>query len=429
MEDNKNEKNKNLNKNSLYEIPIKYNNYCCPLCIEIPEILFFNENNNNIILKCQKHGKKTISLHIYLESISKILNTTKIKKSNICTKHNMPFILHCKNCDINLCNKCNTENNKHLYHIKYKNDDIYPNSNEISYITNRINNFVIEKNKLIKRLENINDKIILYKTILSGIEKDHSNYYKNINLKHLIYGEDINLTKIYKDPPIPIPDIKKLNLDEIINKEFLDLIKVKKEINLLNKKTGNEFIYSFFNNSLNDIIKEYNIKIKEDISFLNANIFKNLKTINLKGNKIVSINFLSKSNFANLEFLSLNDNSIKDIEPLKNMNLPLIKQLYLSKNIINSIKAFENIKMNNLQILWLSDNNIISIDPFKNSHLEKLERLGINKNKINNIKVFKYAKFPLLMELYINDNDINFEIQENLEIIKILEGKIEDFFY
>ena len=430
MEDNKKEKNKKyLNNNLLYGIPHKYNNYCCPFCIEIPEILSFNENNNSLLLKCQNHGVKPINLHSYLESMSKILNSSQNNNNNICPNHNMPFILHCKNCDINLCNKCNTENNKHLNHIKYKNVDVYPNSNEITFINNRINFFLEEKNKLIKRLENINDKIVLYETILGGIEKDFSNYYKNINLKHLIYGEDINLTKIYKDPPIPIPDIKKLNFDDIFNKEFLNLIKNKKEINLLNKKTGNEVIYSFFNNSLKDIFKDNNIKIKEDISFLNANIFKNLKTINLKGNNIVSLNFLSKSNFQNLEFLSLNDNNIKDIEPLKSMNAPLIKQLYLSKNMIGSIKAFENIKMKNLQILWLSDNNIVSIEPFKNSHLEKLEKLGINKNKINNIKVFKYAKFPLLMELYINDNEINFENKENLEIIIKLENKIEDFFY
>ena len=425
---NEDETYKSLDNNIIMDIPYKLNNYCCPLCSEIPEILNFNENNNNILLKCRNHGKKIINIHDYLKSINKILSSSKINDENNCTKHGLPFSIFCKTCEINLCYKCNKENKEHFNHIKYKNEDIYPNSNEIALIMNKINIYINEKNKLLKKLENLNDKIIFYDTIINAIQNGSENFYKNINVKHVIYGEDINLTKVYKDKPIQKVK-KKINLDDIINKNFIDLIKNKNELNLLYKKTEDDFLFSLFNNNLFDIIKQNGNIIKEDISFINKNILENLNIINLKGNKIESINFLSKKNFYNLELLNLNDNEIKNIEPLKEMNAPLIKQLYLSKNNINSIKPLEYIKMNNLQILWLSDNNINSIDTFKKCNLQKLEKLGINKNKINNIQVFKYAKFPLLIELYINDNDINFELSENKEIAELLENKIEDFFY
>lgn len=424
MENNINEKN--------IETPNKFKTYSCPCCSNIPEILYFDEVYNNISYKCSKcneNRETIINIHSYLKSMSKILNSSKIENRNMCNAHNMPYELYCKTCELNMCYICYKENKNHLYHIKYKNTDIYPNNNEKTFLKNKINIYIEEKIKLLKKLEIINDKITFYEMILNGIKKQSNNYYKNINVKHLIYGLDINITKIFKDTENPIPEIKKLKLNEIINKKMLDSIKDKRELYLLNNNLGEDFIFSLFNNSLIDIIKENNIQILEDISCLDRKILKNLKVINLKGNKITSLNFLTNSNFPNLEFLSLNDNNITNIEPLKEMNSPLIKQLYLSKNKINSIKIFEDIKMNNLQILWLTENNISSIDSFKESNLNKLEKLGINKNKIKNINVFKYAKFPLLMELYINDNDIDFTIPETIEIIKLLENKIEDFFY
>ena len=419
---------KNLD-NKYMKIPAKVNYYSCPFCTNIPEILYLDEIYNNISFKCPNHGKEIIDIHSYLESMAKTLNSSKERNKNKCNTHNLPYELYCKTCELNLCLKCNTENKKHLNHIKYKNTDLYPNNNEKTFLKNKLNIYLDEKIKLLKKLEIINDKIIFYEMIINGIEKESNNYYKNINAKHLIYGLDINITKTYKDAPTPIPYIKKLKIDEIINKNMLDSIRDKKELYLLNSKIGDGFAFHLFNDSLIDIIKENDIKITEDISCLNTSILNNLKIINLKGNNISSLDFFVNSHFSNLEFLCLNDNNIVNLEPLKQMNSSLIKQLYLSKNKINSIKIFEDIKMNNLQILWLSDNNISSIDSFKKSRLRKLEKLGINKNQIKNINVFKYAKFPLLMELYINDNDIDYEIPENIEIIKILENKIEDFFY
>ena len=419
----------NLDKKTINKRPQKFKNYCCPFCLEIPEILNFDEINNNISLKCPTHGKNIINNNSYLELISKLLASSKNENNNICNKHKKNFEIYCKTCEMNLCINCIHENKDHLNHLKFKILDICPSTNEIIFINNKINIFLEEKEKLIKKLENLNNKIIFFDTILNGIEKDTTNYFKNINVKHLIYGEDIDFMKIYKETSEPLLDIKKIKIDEIFNEKTIDFIKNKNELLLINKKARDEFISPLFNNSLIDIINENHIKLKIDISFLNENILQNLKVINLKGNKIESLNFLSNKNFHNLEFLGLNDNNIKDIEPLKQLNAPLIKQIYLSKNNIDSIKAFENIKMNYLQILWLSDNSITSIDSFKNCHIQKLEKLGMNKNKINNIKVFKYAKFPLLMELYINDNDIDYEISENKEVIKMLENKIEDFFY
>ena len=423
------------NNISLYELEKKllltkphYNSYCCPSCSNIPEILYLNEIDNNILLRCPTHGKKIINIHNYLELMSKILDTSQIINKNICSIHNNPFTIYCKTCEMSLCIKC-SEDKTHFNHKKYKNEDIYPDSIEIKYLMNKINIYLDEKKNLLQKLENLNDKIIFYETIIDSINNEKTNYYKNINIKHILYGEKVEITKVYNDNIISLPKFQKLKLDNIINDKMIDIIKNKNEFNLLNKKTGDEFIFSVFNFPLIDFIKENKIKIKQDINFLNKINMNNIKSINLRGNKIESLKFLSNQNFGNLELLSLSDNDIKDIEPLKLMNAPLIKQLFLSKNKINSIKPFEEIKMKNLQILWLSDNNIISIEPFKNSNLLKLEKLGLNKNKINNIEVFKYIKFPLLMELYINDNNIDLESSINREIIEKLENKIDEFYY
>ena len=128
---------------------------------------------------------------------------------------------------------------------------------------NKINIYINEKNKLLKKLENLNDKIIFYDTIINAIQNGSENFYKNINVKHVIYGEDINLTKVYKDKPIQ--KVKKIiKLDDIINKNFIDLIKNKNELNLLYKKTEDDFLFSLFNNNLFDIIKQNGNIIKED---------------------------------------------------------------------------------------------------------------------------------------------------------------------
>ena len=94
---------------------------------------------------------------------------------------------------------------------------------------NLLSNFMRYADKNIKITARQN-KIILYNTILNGIKKDSTNYYKNINVKHLIYGEDIILPKIYKETPDPFLNINKLKMDEIFNKNTIDLVKLKSEL-------------------------------------------------------------------------------------------------------------------------------------------------------------------------------------------------------
>ena len=402
-------------------------NYCCPYCPKIPEILNFNEVDDNISFICTEHGEKTMDIHEYLELMPKKLDSAKIIEEKKCNEHNDTFTLYCKNCEKNLCNKC-IQDESHLKHKKYRIEDICPKNCEITLMKNKLNIFIEEKNKLLKKLEKISDKIKFYDIMIKSIEAGTTNFLKNINVKHVIYGEDFDLKEAEQDNNyVSQTRFNKLKLDKIINDKMLDLLNEKKQLNILNSEE--DFLFSIFNNSLKDIIKENNIKLNTDISFLESYNFENLQVINLKGNKIKSLNFLSKRKFNNLEFLGLNDNDIISIDPLIQLEAPLIKELYLSKNKIDSINAFKQIKMNNLQILWLSSNNIISIDPFKESNIKKLERLGLNKNKITDISVFKYAKFPLLMELYINDNNIDFNSDINKQIIDKLKKKIEDFYY
>ena len=191
----------------------------------------------------------------------------------------------------------------------------------------------------------------------------------------------------------------------------------------------NELIEGVFKgieeNTIYDILKSSG-KIKEPTEIINL---KNIKILNLRGNKLTSLNFISNKNFPFLEILSLNDNEINSISNLKSVSFPLLKELYLAKNKIENIDVLAELKTPNLTILWLANNNIVSIDIFEKVNFPNLLKLSLGKNQIKNINVFSKnrAKLPQLYELYLNDNE--FEINNFSKIIDSLFLKIKQFYY
>ena len=407
----------------------KYDSYCCPYCTNLPEILSFNEGNGIVKFKCKKHGENTLDIHDYLESMQKFITISEVNTKNKCKEHkNENYYKYCINCQENFCQKCLKVHEKH---VKYNIESLRPNNNEILLIKNKINKYLQEKNELLKKLKILEDKINFFDVLLTSFEKQRPNYYLNINIKHLLYGEKLNLDEIVKEYRLKSgqtdTETKKEIFENFIKNNFIDATIGMNQINLKNKNIGNtlmiDLITGLENSSIFRILK-FNGKISSSKEVITI---KDIKILNLRGNKLSNIDFLLNKGFISLEILSLNDNEIESIDIFKNINLPFLRELYLSKNKISSIDALTELKSKKLQILWLSENNISSIDPLEKVIFPQLRKLGLNKNKIKNINIFKKVKFPQLFELYLNDNEFN--LDDFYEIIEFLNLKVREFYY
>ena len=419
-------------KTSIYSLDNlfhKYDSYCCPYCPNLPEILNFNEGNSSIKYKCKKHGENIIEIQEYLESMQKFISVSEVNTKNKCNEHkNENYIDFCSTCQENICTNCL---NKHKNHIIYNIESLRPNNNEILLIKNKINIYLQEKTQLMQQLKILEDKITFFDTLINTLEKKKPNYYLNINIKHLLYGEKINLDEIVKDfkqkTGLLDSEVKKEAFEDFIKNNFIDATNGMDKLILINKNIGNVLITDLINgldNSTIFKILRFGGKISSPKEIISI---KNIKILNLRGNKLSNIDFLLNKDFISLEILGLNNNEIESIENLKKINLSLLKELYLSKNKISSIEVLFEINSKQLQILWLSENNISSIDSLAKANFPQLRKLGLNKNKIKDISVFQKVKFPQLFELYLNDNE--FEADDFYEIIEKLSFKIKEFYY
>ena len=174
----------------------KYDGYSCPYCTNLPEILNFNETNGEIKFKCKKHGENTLGIQEYLGNMQNI-TLSELKTKNKCHEHNNEnFSNYCITCDKNICQKCLIA---HEEHIKYKLENLRPNNNEILLIKNKLSTYLKEKTELMKKLKFLEDKINFIDVLINSFEKLKPNFYLNINIKHLLYGENINLDEIVKE--------------------------------------------------------------------------------------------------------------------------------------------------------------------------------------------------------------------------------------
>ena len=413
----------------------KYDSYCCPYCSSLPEILSFNDGNGMIKLKCKKHGEKTLDLKEYLQKMTKFVSTSELNFKNKCTQHkNEPFTYYCTKCEESLCQSCfkefkknHEEHNKCLYNI----ESLRPSNNEILLIKNKISIYLQEKNKLLKQIKSLEDKITFYDALIYSLENQKQNFFLNINVKHLIHGEKIDLDEIVKDFHIKSGhaaiEEKKEIFDDFVKNNFLKVTEGMNQLNLLNKNFGDEFVTNLMNGIESNTIYKILQLAKKINNPKEIITFKNIQYLNLRGNNLTNIDFMRGRDFTSLEILSLNDNEITLIDVLKYISCPLLRELYLTRNKISSIDVLKDLKTKKLQILWLSENNISSIDALEKVEFPQLRKLGLSKNKINNIDVFNNTKFRQLYELYLNDNE--FDLDMNYELIEKLSLKIKEFYY
>ena len=422
-------KKKKIEHLRIYEaLTHKFDSYCCPCCPLMPEIKCFDQVLGTVKFYCKEHGENTLDVEDFIEKIGEFENNCELKVNNKCKNHKNEYEFYCLDCQENICEKCIKETNEHENHKKYEICGLNPEKKEILYIESKIEMLLQEKDELLRKLKTLESKIIFYDTLINSYEKREQNYLLNLNLKHLVYGEDLDFDEI-KNAEFAKEKSKRDLFDNLIKNEFKKATEGLNQLILVDKKIGNELLDELKTNIKNgkvfEILQSIG-QVKEPAEIIDL---KNLKILNLRGNSITSLEFLKKSSLPVLEIISLNDNEINSIDNLKTVSFPKLKEFYLSKNYIDNIEPLAELKTPELRILWLANNNISSIKILQNVNFPKLLKLSLSKNKISDISVFekRKAKFPQLYELYLNDNI--FEIKKYNKAIENLFIKVRQFYY
>lgn len=176
-------------------------------------------------------------------------------------------------------------------------------------------------------------------------------------------------------------------------------------------------------------------------------MFKNMTTLSIQGNRIKSISQLVPHMTPNLEFLSLFENEISDFSGLE--KLPKLRSLVLDFNFVESLETLPVTE--NLKYLSLNENKVSSLKGInpeivelrlggcklkdKNveelTHLEHLQTLNISGNQIGKItSISKLGKIKSLRRLFLydvnfGDNPVcslhNYELIVKLEMMNLEE--------
>ena len=372
-----------LNKGTKYKIE-------CFQCkkLEDKNALYCNDCNHIYCIKCIKNHQK----HKYI-----ILN----KKDFYCVFHQKEnFCAFCKDCDINLCQKC-LEGKKHLNHDKIYFSKIIMNKTERNFLNDKFN---LAQEKIIFNTELIHAFVKKIKNKgdinkLINLEKENTNQnkliielikfleylydnsrFKNYNIIHN-FIENINLNvnkfkfnedKVKKENAIE-KIIKYLKEDFILIKDDENVSKTdleKKEVldDMWDIGDGNEIMtkktmYGTIN---------FNIDLDEDnnINDNGEKLDKNEKNKNM--NKINDINNIKKEN-KKINKKNLDDNDIYGRKRRKAFFVP-------SKIVEQKLKEKEEIKTKEEKINNRLDNN----DKIKEIKIKEKED-KINDNKIDKI--------------------------------------------
>ena len=379
--------------------------FFCPKCGEVPEILDIHIENNKIKLKCKNCGikERTIKEFLFLESTKKSDYEFIETSCGICKKKrekdNNEFY-YCYDCQKDLCNicyeTCKKSKHKAIKVIEKKNKcPNHPNNfthfcidcqenfcieelekEHINHETKEIkefngDNYLKKRKKVIKRNQYLSDLVRFNRLILKTCEKFQDNYF---------YLE--NAIKLGKS----IEEEKKRDSNDI-EYNFYD---INNDIDLYEKEIKQKII---------DMREKDQIKLKREETFLH--LYN--RELNDKNFKLIS-----KIRFNQLNEINLSGNSIINIGPLNKMILPFLEYLNLSNNKIEDIKPVANLKSKKLKEIFLHHNDIKDISPFEDSEFPKLEILRIECNENLN----KEGKYDIIKKIFKNqiiDEEQTFE--------------------
>ena len=372
-----------LNKGTKYKIE-------CFQCkkLEDKNALYCNDCNHIYCIKCIKNHQK----HKYI-----ILN----KKDFYCVFHQKEnFCAFCKDCDINLCQKC-LEGKKHLNHDKIYFSKIIMNKTERNFLNDKFN---LAQEKIIFNTELIHAFVKKIKNKgdinkLINLEKENTNQNKLIIelIKFLEYLYDNSRFKNYNIIHNFIENVNlnvnkfKFNEDKVKKENAIEkIIKYLKEDFILIKDDENVSKTDLEKNEVlddmwdigdgNEIMSKktmygtinFNIDLDEDnnINDNGEKLDKNEKNKNM--NKINDINNIKKEN-KKINKKNLDDNDIYGRKRRKAFFVP-------SKIVEQKLKEKEEIKTKEEKINNRLDNN----DKIKEIKIK--EKVGkINDNKIDKI--------------------------------------------
>ena len=354
--------------------------YLCPMCRNVPELVNIFTDIGSVEFKCKEHGTIILTVKQYFEKMRNseftyynfrcsncrqiqniILKKVKELKDGIfkfcytcrkiycqecCTKTNVHPNFH-NDCCINV-NEMNTRCPDHFDEGNYTSYCVEDNENVCEkYSTkkhkgHKIKSFFSIETKLnvIKEKNKILKDLIQFNELIMNTYKHHpDNYFHNINVQILAKSIEAENSR----------DPKEL---ENIFKEL--------ELNIRIK---------------NDAIKEFKEKYQCEINGDENSLILRHKGINDEALKI-----LSKMKLYNLKEIDLSFNNIKNLEYFENFSTGILESLSLNDNKIEEINALEKMDLKNLKLLNLQNNNIKNVKPLNDVNMPVLELLRIEGN-------------------------------------------------
>ena len=358
--------------------------YLCPKCWRIPEILNIHSDNGHIVLKCKYHGIFDLSIKDYCETMKNNmfshLNTKcfKCHKNQISNKENK--FKYCYECKVDFCEDCIND-----YHQEEKKEHQRPHINSVIPINEKNHKCLEHYNSEIKSFcldceDNVCEKekdskhkthkIIGFDTLI----QDSQNYIDIIIKKNKDLADIIRFNEIIINSYVKFPQ-NYFHIKSLIN--------VAKTIDEENKRDSRviECMINHLEKSYKaqkEAIKSLQDEFKIDLTGKEKKLSLRNRNLGDKGLKLIS-----KIIFKNLKEIDVSGNKIKNIEPLNEMNLPHLEYLNMSDNQISNIKPIAELNAKQLKEISLQNNNIQDIGPFLKSNFPALERLRIENNRID----------------------------------------------
>ena len=404
--------------------------FLCPLCYRIPEILNVYTDNGHIELKCKYHGVLDIAIKQYYLQLKGSFFTyykTKCAKCNKVQGAKGEMFRYCYNCKLDLCDECvnikfdqhnsghlkvcipvNEKSNKCLEHF---------NSDIISFCVDCQEN-ICNKDPTIKHRGHTKINFISF-------EADIAKYRDIIIEKNRVLSDIIRFNQDILDAYNNCQD-NYFNIQSLIN--------LGKSLEEENKRDPKELECM-----INHLEKGYKaqqeaIKSLEDefgINFVSDEDIKvYLRKYNLfdKGFKLVS-----QIQFKRLIDLDASENNISNIDALNNMNLPHLKYINMSYNKIRDIKPLAELNSKKLKEICIQNNLVEDFSAFLKSEFPALERLRIENNNFNKdveeFKLFlkKYTKKVIYIAKTLKEFNLKYSVQidekmENIDLSGLRAG-------
>ena len=413
--------------------------FFCSTCGDMKLITYKYEKKDgkiNLIIKCKcLKDREKVSY-----SIDNFLNNNYIAVPRLrCKLHNVQYTNWCKNCNINICDKCRS---KHNTHKLVKLSSILVDKKDITSLENKIIDFhakLLARQKKVGEIENFKNQE--EQEFLINFQN-----YKEINFKEIEFITKLKDLYLFllKNNMICYQIIR--NLKYIIDKLSFSFVKNEYSDNLnneLNEKDNivdiyyiafNPIKYLFLPNNdqeeidkkaeklRNSFVLERSISISSEImSEINEeHILNNLDIMKLSE----TMKFNDK-----LFFHSLNDNNGINVNNNRYNNYmqnKIIKDDYNDNNLIFN----NNNKILNSNNINISNNNNHSVNNINNIDKKNNNNIIFNNNNSkfnNNIIIDNKQNNSANYNIFNNDN-INFNIANNNNILNSLNNADSGFF-